>query len=477
MENNEIITGKTRYKDIDFTFVFDGFELRLIPPEDKEHTIGWDWKMKEIEKGRYTFAEPMHIEEPYLVGECNEKYHRIVFLPEVGSYIATRNYIVIIQIKGYIVFTSDQRISKMSVSCPELNYIYPTNQLVTYELNTEGFSSNGVIGITTKDFDSTKTDKTEFVVDDRKIEVYFSINRTVSSKNNRAPIVAESVLIFTFEQTDDYDFLYQLWTIAQNFIRFLCYRKDVYIPSVMLSAIQDNDKYQECATLYVCNQDEPSDLEILEKGRYIKQIYISGYEGKILSDIANYRLYMRHIPESYDAGREIDAARFVMITAAFEWEFKRAYPKGITKSSRTTEAENQVDKEISNCIEHSKGKKKEIYKFLKKLIRSNSLASEITQIGKDYANIVNIFGIQKYSWNHQKLDYTKMGERLSKQRNNFAHGNLEQDFIGNSLLDLIFLENVIYAIQLKQYGIDDICIQKAINDLFGCHIAIKEHTD
>ena len=49
-----------------------------------------------------------------------------------------------------------------------------------------------------------------------------------------------------------------------------------------------------------------------------------------------------------------------------------------------------------------------------------------------------------------------MGERLSSQRNNFAHGNLDKEFVGLSLLDLVVLEIVLYAMQLKYYGLEGI---------------------
>ena len=474
MSNDTIFTGKLTYKDIDFTFVFDGNELRLIPPKDKEKVVGWDWKMEEIKPGAFTFASPKRVEEPYLVGECNEKQNKIVFLPDFGQYISTYNYIVVIHISAYIVFSVEDRIGKMSFHCPELNYIHPTSQALTYKFQAKDFSSNGTASVSTEDFNSTTTDKTSFVVGEKKIDVNFSTLHTISYKDNHAPITVDSVLVFSFDPTDDYEFIYRLWKIARDFIRFLCYRKNVFIPIVTLSKLCNDGRYQECAMLHTGSQDEEPDLATLQKGKYIKQKYISGKEGAILSDIASHKIYLRHIPESYESGRHIDAARFVMITAAFEWEFKRAYPTGIKKSSKTLEAENQVNNEISDCIKNSSGKKKEVYKHLKKQIGVNSLASEIIQVGKDYSSVIDIFGKYKYGINHQELDYSKMGARLSQQRNSFAHGKLEQDFIGNSLLDLIFLENVIYAMQLKYYNIPDLAVQKAINDLFSCRIAIKE---
>lgn len=77
-----------------------------------------------------------------------------------------------------------------------------------------------------------------------------------------------------------------------------------------------------------------------------------------------------------------------------------------------------------------------------------------------------------YQLNNENLVYSEMGERLANQRNHFAHGDLDKDFIGLSLLDLIYVEYVIYALQLKHYGVADDCIRKLINDLFHLNFAL-----
>lgn len=41
-EELKLYTGNLRYKNIDFTFVFDKTELRMIPPKDKEYEIEWE---------------------------------------------------------------------------------------------------------------------------------------------------------------------------------------------------------------------------------------------------------------------------------------------------------------------------------------------------------------------------------------------------------------------------------------------------
>ena len=69
---NKTYTGKISYRDIDFTFVFVGDELRLIPPADKESEIERQWKMTSIGNGAYTFADPIPVDEKFIIADCNE---------------------------------------------------------------------------------------------------------------------------------------------------------------------------------------------------------------------------------------------------------------------------------------------------------------------------------------------------------------------------------------------------------------------
>jgi len=75
--------------------------------------------------------------------------------------------------------------------------------------------------------------------------------------------------------------------------------------------------------------------------------------------------------------------------------------------------------------------------------------------------------------NGEELKYSEMGKRLSSQRNDYAHGNLDKDFIGLSLLDLMYMEYVLYAMQLNYYGVDTTNIRHAINELFHLNYAIE----
>lgn len=282
-----------------------------------------------------------------------------------------------------------------------------------------------------------------------------------------------SNMMFEFDATNDYRFVLRLWYIAKKFIQFLCYRKNVEFSKVELAAPCKDGTHETFAELYVLEEGINTEVQTLKDGRYIKQVYISGHEGQILSDIANEKLYLRHLPDSFESGRHIDAARFVMITAALEWEFDRLFPDGIPKSKEQAEAESAVSQKLNELMKSSKGKTKKIYKSLLKCIeRKPSLANKIEKIGSEMGILLEPFGQQLYGFNNEKLSYTDMGKRLGDQRNHFAHGDLDKDFIGLSLLDLIFLQRIIYAIQLKISGLEDQNIQRAINDLFQCRFVI-----
>lgn len=359
----------------------------------------------------------------------------------------------------------------MSFSSSEINYIHPVNQALSYTTDWEEFKQ-GIVGMHTKDFEATTTEKQTFIVDEKEISVYFGISRTISTTISEAPVSLHSTLMFEFDPTDDYQFIFQMWGYAKKFVQYLCYRKDVYLFEATLSAPCDGGKHEAFANLYVLGETNGTDTDSLKKGRYIRQVNIAGTEGKILTDIAQDMLYMRHFPESYKYGRCIDASRFVMITAAFEWEFRRAYPDGLPKSQKRIEAEEAVRNTIQELIVNNTGKEKELYKFLLKSIGFSSLKSEIEKIGEDYSDVIQALGSHLYELNGEQLSYSDMGQRLAEQRNHFAHGDLDEDFIGLSLLDLIFMEYVVYAMQLKYYGVEALNIQKAINDLFRCGLAL-----
>lgn len=473
MEDTRIYTGVTKYKDIDFTFVFNGENLRLIPTTENVRKVETEWLMTPIAKGTFIPNTDLKMEDSFLIGRCHENGKRIVFFTQKNANISSNNSVLIVQLIGYLECSiGKEKFGKISFLGPEINIIHPVNQSFDFSFNPSTVSSDGVFSITTKNFDITSTTPQEFEVDEKKVNVQFSVSRKFSTKILEPPILLESSMLFEFDETENYDFLVRLWFIAKEFISFLCYRNNICMKPAVVSSRNQGGKYQSFGTLTMMNSGTEEELYALKQNRCIKQSTISGHEGQILTDIACDSLYTRHLPKTYEDGRHIDASRFIMITAAFEWEFHRTYPNGVPKKESTILIENEAIEALQRLIDSSTGKLKNKYKFLSKLIRSDSLQTELVKIGEDFDSIIGNFGKYLYSLNGEELIYSSMGGRLSSQRNHFAHGDLDKDFIGLALLDLIYLEYIVYAMQMKHYGIEDANIRNAINELFHLNFAL-----
>lgn len=471
--DHKLYTGSLKYNEYYFTFVFDGDLLRLIPTPEKCDEIITNWFMKEIAKGAYTFGPLPKMETPFLIGSCNETGAKLIFLPWIGANIGRENSVLLVRIAAFIECrTRNQAISKISFTSPELDCIYPVTQGYSCAFDAQGVNSTGVIKVQTEDFSETTTEKRTFTIDDTEVQISFGISRSFSTSVGQPPLTLHSTMIMEFAPTEDYAFLMRAWYVAKEFIQFMCYRRNVFLPSAVLSTPAGNGMTRQCATLYVLGEACDNEFEVLKKGRYIKLPHLLGREHLILNDIAARTLYTRHLPDTYESGNRINAARFVMTTAAFEWEFSRAYPDGIKKSNSRLNAEHEALAQIQTLIDNSTGKLKSIYQFLHGLIGSSPLQAKLILIGKDFDEIIGIIGKRLYSLNDTELLYSEMGKRIADQRNHYAHGDLDIDFIDLSLLDVVFLERIIYAMQLKFYGVENKSIQQAVNELFGCGLYI-----
>mgnify|MGYP006990130796 CR=1 FL=1 len=127
-----IYTGQLAYKEVDFTFVFDGKGLRLIPPKDKRDAVNEDWLRTPLANGAYTLNTPV-MEEDYLCGICNETNQKIIFLVRRGDYLTPHgnhllggNYVLVTNVFAYILCKYDRKlIDRISFLCPEIDAIYP----------------------------------------------------------------------------------------------------------------------------------------------------------------------------------------------------------------------------------------------------------------------------------------------------------------------------------------------------------------
>lgn len=461
-----MIQGILKYKDIEFDFILEDDNLKLIPINDYEDKFQKTFR-EELANGAYTDKDN-YLEEKYLVGQRLENYQRIVMIPK-SKKISTSFFSDFLYIKiQYIIYLDSQEpISRMSIYCKELNGIYDTRR----SIERSNFNKNGEAEVKLKSFDKTQTENFKFVIKDKEVDCNLNISKTLYGKITEYPVRIRSAINLNFEPIQDYSILPDIYNVIKKFIQYLCYRKNITIENVNIYA-SDKKQYRSIGTFEIINDDIIQEDDKILENRFISYEYIKEYESNILQSIVDDSLYMRHIPMTYKEGRIENEATFIMTTAAFEWEFKKLFKNGIPHSRKTIEAKENSTNEIKNLIKKSKGKEKKIYKNLLKFISLEGFAENLDYTCNSLNEIIYPFGKKLYELNNEELDYKKMGERLSQQRNHFAHGDLDKEFIGLALLDLIFLKEIVYAMQLKRFEIPNENIKRSLNELFNAGIQL-----
>lgn len=187
--------------------------------------------------------------------------------------------------------------------------------------------------------------------------------------------------------------------------------------------------------------------------------------------IIDEKIFIRHIPENEIKRNQITPQIFVVISSAFEWEFSQLFPNGVkhrkTKINKIEEIKKDLLQLSSN---YDKTKSKIIEKIVENIGKDN-LESKLIYTNKELKDASEAFLQHLCSLNHIKYK-DKIFTNLQKLRNDFAHGNMDIDLDSDGFVGIIYLERLVYIMQLKRFGLDDKNIKKAINKLFGSNIAL-----
>lgn len=465
-----IYTGDLKMMGISFSFVFDGETLKLIPDDLEEI---FELQNEEIRPGVYAYRGLPKISESVLVGHCNESGQSIIFIVPINGSISSYNSVLEIYPLAYIKLRfPGKTISRIGFTCRELNHIYPINQAYyTKAIISDSFIED--LSVQTKKLSETRSDDQFFLQNDVQVKSYFSVGCSFTSSNDKAPLIFNSYLYFEFQETEDYLFIVKLCNTAYDLLRFLCYRNNISFSKIQLSSPYKNDRFLESGELVLLREVLSEEYPI-KRELFIRQKDIQGSESRIIQEIINGTLYLRHIPETHEVGRCVTPAFFVMIVSAFEWEYRQLFPDGVVKSQKRIEAEDEVWNALESLRKPSSGRVRKLFKDLRDHVRDNNLADKIMHVISELNTLVDPFGKYLYSINETQLDYKRMSERLATQRNNYAHGNLDKEFDEITILDLMLLQKIVCIMQLKRVGVCDLGIKKAIKHLYHLNIEFKE---
>ena len=411
-----VIIGELILKDEHYHFQFEDYLLKI-------YKVGTDTDALEAMIEAFTSPRKKDLPET-LMGTCYPDGHKILFMQLSSAGFS--NNVKKISVGSYFEIKPNTNfplpISQITIVADELNLIYPPSQMYSYTRDDKGM-------ITAMNFTSPRQSfEWEFDLDQKKITVSSGFSH--SYRWNTMPIQVQSTLYFGFEPTENYEFVVHVFDIGQRLLQYLCYRQNINCTEAGIYVLVDNGKHAKIggfSAKWMCDQLLETEKRILE--RNIPFSLVGDAMSQLLQRLSDGTLYYRHIPDNSKDERRITPARSIMLTAAFEWEYKQIYLAG----------------------------KKPTDSFKNRLVKALN----------DYSDCIEIFANRVYSLNNVTYSIDAVAERIKDARNDFAHGDIKIDYDLETLLGLAILPYLIYAMQLRAAGMEVESIKRSINSLFA----------
>lgn len=439
----------------------------------------------ELDDGYITVTNENGIDLKKFVDNLNGKYKKnnnmqtlkVKLFPNWNDAIIFHNHnldsigsISTFRILGIIEFKyEEQKIDALNIYAKELEYIYDSTKV----LDSFRYDNEGNMNLKIKSFEEVNSIKKQIKLKNTMIDYSFEIKRKISTKDINNYFIANAILKFEWNTLlDDYEIVYDIIITGYTFISYLYYRQNINFESIDLLNRDEDGTYSTIGqmNIYTHNNEKEVEEDYLKK-HYIDYNYIKTIDDKILQAIIDRNIFIRHIPENEFKRNQITPQSFVIVSSAFEWEFKQLFPNGVehkqTKLNKIGEIKNDLLQLSSN---YGNPKNKMIDKIIEDMGKDN-LESKLIYANKKFKSVAEVFLKHLCALNHIE-NKNKIFTNLQKLRNDFAHGNMDIDIDSDGFVGIIYLERLVYIMQLKRFGLNDDNIKKAVNRLFGGSIAL-----
>lgn len=405
---------------------------------------------------------------PYLIGYDIEEHRKIIFfvreLPDRQSIFSSQD----IKVNSYIYYNNNvEKITGMQFCSDEINYFYDVRKGYEMIINDKKECEVKIVPFidTREEFDFNDG------IENIKCICGIGVSLNVDTV---APINIKPRLSLQFNETSDYDKIRKRYYIIEQFFSFICYRKNIDFRDVLLLGRNESNKTIIIGKLHNNYHIEKEDISKVKNT--VKYDLLKPHIKDIFEIIAKDNLYIQHIPNTYKERLTITPSRFILITAAFEWNIRGLYEIPISKKQEKVKAD--IIEAISKIPDEKSYNRKlrDKLDFYIKIINNIdvNLGGKILYALNDLSPILEIFIKNIFAINKKNVDtYSNISNRIQSQRNNYAHGNIDKEMNSDVILDIIILEWVNYAIVFKQVGYTDEEITKLINIIFNRNFAIS----
>lgn len=362
-------------------------------------------------------------------------------------------------------YAAGSRYTEMRLRFPELDYILPSMPRATIVGNDIVFSRE-------KDsvycFDINYCGKT--------INVSF-VRASEAQANVKTTATTYSELQLKFQNTDDLEFLCDLYFSVRGFFEFICNRKNIGLRSVVLIGEYPRKKIEDGKIVDALGYTKQTMffsqkyLEPIEELKQVKKAPNIGLFSERLQDL--FQLFFEEKEgngaiangssshPSVKYRNLIDLEQSLHITAAFEYYVRTLLPE--ISSQETIEFLKDIEALVDGYIENATGKKKKKAKdFKKSLMPQISLEDKVLKVYGGYENWDSLLPILA-EWFGD--DVSELASAANLWRNELAHEKREYQPDVNVILAVRLVEHLNYCIILRKAGYNDEAIKSILAEV------------
>lgn len=291
------------------------------------------------------------------------------------------------------------------------------------------------------------------------------------------PIFANSKFITEFSEPVTIDTVIKAFEYTLRFFIYVTYRANVDIRKADLFVMNEKGGHDYWGIL-VFPQGEPAEKSKDAKHHLIVYSDLKEKTALLFDAIKNEHTSIQHICSNYDATHSYPISRVIMILAAFERIYGHIYGKDTERSEEYIEIKAKAVELIDQLQQENTGKRKKAAKTLKDFVfnRDSSFSSNTAYALKDCADIMKPFVKKRYKGEYDSV-VDEISERIGIVRNGVAHCRLDFELEAVHLSDILIMEELLYAMQLKHIGLTIHECHKAIGRLFRENIHFKDPTE
>lgn len=473
MKIPERLVGFIDFEGTKYPFEFDKdtFYLKLYPPTQEK------------------WSETSSLKSFMRVFEKNEKKHewigelrfeaissdrkRVLFC--VRNSRANYHGFYSYPVNWYFYYSEQLRIDKLdgfSVASDEINYFFSPQQAIesVFAFSADETRLEKITVQSTKQI--TESCGKYRIIPHVDAQIDVTCYATAHSNSYTNPIDATSKMVVAFSTPVNIDTVVSAYRHTICFLQFITYRKNVIIGSVPVFHL-NTEGLRDYLGLLVFKNSTDIETHKDRKEAIIPYYVMKKRTASIFTNIKNNKLGFQHLCKSIEDRLHYPSSRIIMIFAAFEREYRNVYGVDSDRSQEYIDTKNEIVEMINQYTNMLHGKKRQYSKQLSRYVqkRDSSFEFNLRNALKDCKDVMMPFVRLKYAGTYDDT-IDGISERMGAVRNGIAHSHLDLRFDAIHLSDIKIVEELLYAIRMKQCHIKTVDIQKSINSIFRENIAI-----